>query len=35
MVKKRRIRWAGHVAKTEKRNTYKLFVGKPEGNRPV
>jgi hypothetical protein len=28
--------WAGHVARTgEKRNPYKLLVGKPEGRRPL
>jgi hypothetical protein len=28
---KARLRWAGHVARTrEKRNTYRLLVGKPE-----
>jgi hypothetical protein len=30
------MRWAGHAARTgEKRNTYVLFVGKPEGRRPL
>jgi hypothetical protein len=28
--------WAGHVARIgEKRNVYKLLVGKPEGKRPL
>jgi hypothetical protein len=28
------MRWAGHVAQTgEKRNAYRLLVGKPEGKR--
>jgi hypothetical protein len=28
----RRMRWAGHVARMgEKRNVYRLLVGKPEG----
>jgi hypothetical protein len=28
----RRMRWAGHVARTgEKRNAWKILVGKPEG----
>jgi hypothetical protein len=32
MIKLRRIRWAGHVAQMgEKRNVYRLLVGKPEG----
>jgi hypothetical protein len=30
------MRWAGHVARMgEKRNAYKLLVGKPEGKRPL
>jgi hypothetical protein len=30
------MRWAGHVARTEeKRNAYRLLVGKPEGKRPL
>jgi hypothetical protein len=36
IVKSRRIRWAGHVARMgEKRNVYSLLVGKPEGKRPL
>jgi hypothetical protein len=32
IIKSRRIRWAGHVARMgEKRNTYRILVGKPEG----
>jgi hypothetical protein len=32
MVKSRRMRWAGHVARIgEKRNAYRILVGKPEG----
>jgi hypothetical protein len=35
IIKSRRMRWAGHVARMgEKRNMYKLLVGKPEGKRP-
>jgi hypothetical protein len=34
--KSRRMRWAGHVARMgEKRNAYRLLVGKPEGKRPL
>jgi hypothetical protein len=34
--KLRRMRWAGHVARMgEKRNAYRLLVGKPEGKRPL
>jgi hypothetical protein len=30
------MRWAGHVArKGEKRNVYRLLVGKPGGKRPL
>jgi hypothetical protein len=36
MIKSRRIRWAGHVARMEeKRNAYRILVGKPEGKRPL
>jgi hypothetical protein len=36
IVKSRRMRWTGHVARMgEKRNTYRLLVGKPEGKRPL
>jgi hypothetical protein len=36
MVMSRRIRWAGHVAcMGEKRNANRIFVGKPEGKRPL
>jgi hypothetical protein len=32
----RRMRWAGHVARLgEKRNAYRILVGKPEGKRPL
>jgi hypothetical protein len=36
IIKSRRMRWVGHVARMgEKRNVYRLFVGKPEGKRPL
>jgi hypothetical protein len=36
MIKSRRMRWAGHVARMgEKRNAYRIVVGKPEGKRPL
>jgi hypothetical protein len=36
IIKSRRMRWAGHVARMgEKRNAYRLLVGKPEGRRPL
>ena len=32
VVKSRRIRWAGHVARMgEERGVYRFLVGKPEG----
>jgi hypothetical protein len=36
IIKLRRMRWAGHVARMgEKRNVYRLLVGEPEGKRPL
>ena len=36
MIKSRRIRWAGHVARMgEKKGLYRSLVGKPEGKRPL
>jgi hypothetical protein len=36
VIKSRRMRWAGHVTRIgEKRNVYRLLVGKPEGKRPL
>jgi hypothetical protein len=36
IIKSRRMRWAGHVARIgEKRNVYRLLVGNPEGKRPL
>jgi hypothetical protein len=36
IIKSRRMRWAGHVARIgEKRNVSRLLVGKPEGRRPL
>jgi len=35
-MKLRRMRWAGHVACTEeRRDVYRVLVGKPEGKRPL
>jgi len=34
MIKSRRMRWAGHVARMdEEKELYKFLVGKPEGRR--
>jgi hypothetical protein len=36
IMKSRRMRWAGQVARMgEKKNAYRLLVGKPEGRRPL
>jgi hypothetical protein len=36
MIKSRRMRLAWHVARNgEKRNAYRILVGKPEGKRPL
>jgi hypothetical protein len=36
IIKSRWMRWAGHVARLEeKRNVYRLLVGKPEGKGPL
>jgi hypothetical protein len=37
VLKSGTMRWAGHVAyqEEEKRNVYKILVGKPEGKRPL
>jgi hypothetical protein len=36
VVKSRRMRWAGHVARIgEDRGVYRVLVGKPEGKRPL
>ena len=36
MIKSRRMRWTGHVARMrERRGVYGVLVGKPEGKRPL
>jgi hypothetical protein len=36
MIKSRRMRWAGHVTRMgERRNAYRILVGKPEDKRPL
>ena len=36
MIKSRKMRWAGHVARMgEERGLYRVLVGKPEGRRPL
>ena len=36
VIKSRRMRWAGHVARMGKaRGVHRVLVGKPEGKRPL
>jgi hypothetical protein len=36
IIKSRRMRWAGHVARMgEKKVSYRILVGRPEGSRPL
>jgi hypothetical protein len=36
MIKSKRMRWAGHVARIgETRNAYRILVGRPEGKRSL
>jgi hypothetical protein len=36
VIKSRRMRWAGHIARMgEKRGAYRLLVGEPERTRPL
>jgi hypothetical protein len=36
VIKSRRMRWAGHVARMgERRGVYRVLVGRPEGMRPL
>jgi len=36
VIKSRRMRWAGHVARVgEERGVYRFLAGKPEGRRPL
>jgi hypothetical protein len=36
VIKSRRLRWAGHVARRgERRGAYRALLGKPEGRRPL
>jgi hypothetical protein len=36
VIKTRRLRWAGHVARMgERRGAYRALVGKPEGRSPL
>ena len=36
VIKSRRLRWAGHVARMEEgRSAFKILAGKPTGKRPL
>jgi hypothetical protein len=35
VIKSRRMRWVGHVARIEGRGVYGVLVGRPEGKRPL
>jgi hypothetical protein len=36
VIKSRRMRWAGHVARMgEGRGVYRVLIGRPEGKRPL
>jgi hypothetical protein len=35
MLKSRSMRWAGHVERTDKMNSYTISVGKPDGKTPL
>jgi hypothetical protein len=36
MIKSRRIKWAGHIARMgERRGAYRVLVGKSDGKRPL
>ena len=36
VIKSRRLRWAGHVARMEEdRTVFKILTGKPTGKRPL
>ena len=36
VIKSRRLRWAGHVARMENgRSAFKILTGKPTGKRPL
>jgi hypothetical protein len=35
IIKSRRMRWAGHVARMGETNAYRILVEEPEGKRPL
>ena len=34
VIKSRRLRWAGHIARNEEGERFKILTGKPTGNKP-
>jgi hypothetical protein len=34
-MKSKRLKWTGHVARMEKRNVYRILMGKLEGKKPL
>jgi hypothetical protein len=35
IIKSKKMRWAGHVARMGETNSYRLLLGKPVGKRPL
>ena len=35
VIKSRRLRWAGHIARIEEVSSFKILTGKPIGKRPL
>ena len=36
MIKSRRLRWAGHIVRTDEgKSSFKILIGKPTGKRPL
>jgi hypothetical protein len=35
IIESNKMRWAWNVARMEKRNAYRILVGKPDGKRPL
>jgi hypothetical protein len=35
MIKSRRMRWAGRVSRMGEKNSYSVYMGEPEGRRPL
>ena len=35
MIKSRRLRWRGHVARIEGRRAFKILISQPTGKKPI